>query len=152
MKQIASCPLCRADDANLIWHNDLLRVVHVPDGGYPGYTRVIWNQHVTEMTDLEPALRNRFMDAVWAVESVMRSKLAPQKVNLAQFGNQVPHLHWHIIPRWPNDTHFPDAVWAAPKHRSAEQNLTWQAFCEQQEMLLPGYHQTLQRKLDETQR
>jgi diadenosine tetraphosphate (Ap4A) HIT family hydrolase len=27
----------------------------------------------------------------------------------------VPHLHWHIIPRYRWDSHFPEAVWAAPQ-------------------------------------
>jgi len=26
----------------------------------------------------------------------------------------VPHLHWHVIPRWREDRHYPDAVWATP--------------------------------------
>ncbi|MCY1244752.1 hypothetical protein D9M72_578480 [compost metagenome] len=41
--------------------------------------------------------------------------MAPDKVNLAAFGNMVPHLHWHIIPRYRWDTHFPEAIWAAPQ-------------------------------------
>jgi len=27
----------------------------------------------------------------------------------------VPHLHWHIIPRYRWDSHFPEAIWAAPQ-------------------------------------
>ena len=22
-----------------------------------------------------------------------------------------PHLHWHVIPRWHDDRHFPEPVW-----------------------------------------
>jgi diadenosine tetraphosphate (Ap4A) HIT family hydrolase len=25
----------------------------------------------------------------------------------------VPHLHWHVIPRFADDAHFPDPVWAS---------------------------------------
>ncbi|MNR61844.1 hypothetical protein D3C85_1837040 [compost metagenome] len=49
----------------------------------------------------------------------MREVMTPDKVNLAAFGNMVPHLHWHIIPRYRWDTHFPEAIWAAPQ-RAAE--------------------------------
>ncbi len=27
----------------------------------------------------------------------------------------VPHLHWHVIPRYRDDRHFPESVWGAPQ-------------------------------------
>jgi diadenosine tetraphosphate (Ap4A) HIT family hydrolase len=65
------------------------------------------------MTDLSPAERLQLMRAVFAVEGALREQLAPDKVNLASLGNQMPHLHWHVIPRFTDDKHFPDPVWAA---------------------------------------
>jgi diadenosine tetraphosphate (Ap4A) HIT family hydrolase len=86
-------------------------VVRVDDPHYPGFCRVIWNTHVREMTDLLPAERQQLMVVVFAVEAVVRQLFAPDKINLASFGNVVPHLHWHIIPRWQDDRHFPEPVW-----------------------------------------
>lgn len=63
------------------------------------------------MTDLEPAARNHLMQVVFAVEAVVRELFSPHKINLASFGNMVPHVHWHIIPRWQDDRHFPEPVW-----------------------------------------
>jgi diadenosine tetraphosphate (Ap4A) HIT family hydrolase len=37
--------------------------------------------------------------------------LQPDKINLASLGNVVPHLHWHVIPRFADDPHFPNPVW-----------------------------------------
>ena len=37
--------------------------------------------------------------------------LQPDKINLASFGNMVPHLHWHVIPRFKDDMHFPNPIW-----------------------------------------
>jgi len=37
--------------------------------------------------------------------------LHPDKINLASLGNQVPHLHWHVIPRFKDDPHWPFAIW-----------------------------------------
>jgi diadenosine tetraphosphate (Ap4A) HIT family hydrolase len=42
----------------------------------------------------------------------LRNLLNPAKINLASFGNQTPHLHWHVIPRFQDDRHFPQPVWA----------------------------------------
>jgi len=46
---------------------------------------------------------------------VLRDTLQPDKINLASLGNQVPHLHWHVIPRFADDAHFPDPIWAAAR-------------------------------------
>jgi diadenosine tetraphosphate (Ap4A) HIT family hydrolase len=55
---------------------------------------------------------------VFACESVLRELYQPEKVNLASFGNVVPHVHWHVIARFVDDAHFPDAIWA-PARRTA---------------------------------
>ncbi len=114
------CPLCAADGGACVWRDADLRVVLVDEPDYPGFTRVIWNAHVREMTDLASDRRQRLMDVVWAVESVQREVLQPEKINLASFGNVVPHLHWHVIPRWPDDTHYPEPVWGRPAGGRAE--------------------------------
>lgn len=66
------------------------------------------------MTDLDPGNRRHLMNVVFAVEMALRRLLRPDKINLATLGNMVPHLHWHVIPRWRDDSHFPAAIWAAP--------------------------------------
>jgi len=71
------------------------------------------------MTDLAPHERQRLMAVVLGVEAALRDELAPDKVNLASLGNVVPHLHWHVIPRFRDDRHFPGAVWAAPVRASS---------------------------------
>ena len=114
MKQ-DDCLLCTSIGGKLIWENAQLRVIDASDVQYPGLTRVIWQAHVREMTDLSDQDRDTLMRAVWTVESVMRVVLRPDKVNLASLGNMVAHMHWHVIPRFWDDAHFPDAIWAAKK-------------------------------------
>lgn len=87
------------------------RVVRVNDPDYPGFCRVILNAHVREMSDLPFAERQQLMSVVFAVEEAVRILFQPDKINLASFGNMVPHIHWHIIPRWNTDRHFPEPIW-----------------------------------------
>lgn len=106
------CELCNPDPAGeIVASSAEWRVVLVDDALYPGFCRVIWNAHVNEMTDLCAAERTMFMDVVWQVEAAVREVLQPHKINLASLGNMVPHLHWHIIPRFTDDTHFPNPIW-----------------------------------------
>lgn len=110
----AGCPLCETDGGLLVFRNDELRIIQAGDPGFPAFYRVIWNDHVAEFSDLDSAARARCMDAVITVEKVLREQLQPTKVNLATLGNVVPHLHWHVIARFADDSHFPAPVWAAP--------------------------------------
>jgi diadenosine tetraphosphate (Ap4A) HIT family hydrolase len=107
------CDFCRADGGEVVWRDDFCRVVIVGDKDYPGFCRVVLNRHVREMTDLPEDERARLMRVVFAVEAAVRELLAPDKVNLASLGNVVPHLHWHVIPRFRGDRHFPAPIWAA---------------------------------------
>jgi diadenosine tetraphosphate (Ap4A) HIT family hydrolase len=111
----ASCVFCAGDGGEVLFRDDLLRVVLVDDAEYPGLVRVIANAHVREMTDLAPADRQRLLAAVFAVEAAQREALSPHKVNLASLGNVTPHLHWHVIPRFADDAHFPGSIWSAPQ-------------------------------------
>ena len=44
----------------------ICRVVWAYEPDYPALCRVIWDRHVKEMTDLEPAERERIMKVVFA--------------------------------------------------------------------------------------
>lgn len=113
------CELCRNAGGEVLWQDKLCRVILVEDADYPGFCRVVWNDHVGEMTDLNGSERRHLMSAVFAVEAALRSCLQTDKINLASLGNQVPHLHWHVIPRWRDDRHFPGAIWGKAERKAA---------------------------------
>ena len=112
MTAVEACPLCQPRSEKVLWRDAIRRIVLVDDPNYPGFCRVVWNAHVREMTDLAPDDRALLMSTVFTVEQVLRAQLRPDKINLASFGNQTPHLHWHVIPRFRDDAHFPDPIWA----------------------------------------
>jgi len=111
--KMATCPLCDTQGENILWQDDLCRVILAIEPDYPGFLRVILKAHMREMTDLAGPDQAAFMRVVLAAESALRTALAPDKINLASLGNVVPHLHWHVIPRFENDPHFPNPVWGS---------------------------------------
>lgn len=111
-----ACSLCIVPPSEaVLWRDDRYRIIDAGERDYPGYCRVIWSAYVREMSDLAEADRRYLMGVVYALEESLRVLLRPAKVNLASLGNQVPHLHWHVIPRFADDPHFPDPIWAAPR-------------------------------------
>ncbi len=117
------CDLCNSDGGTIVLANEWLRVTLVDEPNYPGYARVIWNDHVREMTELQDNERLRLMQTVFAVEMAQREVLTPLKINLASLGNMTPHLHWHVIARFADDLHYPQPVWGTPQRMPDEHTL-----------------------------
>ena len=114
---MTNCVLCKdelkPEEGQLIWRGDDCRVILVNDPDLPGFCRVIWNRHVAEMTDLTYGERDHLMTLVFAVEEAIRHVMQPDKVNVAALGNMVPHIHWHVIPRFKDDAFFPGSAWSS---------------------------------------
>jgi diadenosine tetraphosphate (Ap4A) HIT family hydrolase len=53
----------------------------------------------------------------------------------------VPHLHWHLIPRYVDDAHFPAPVWAEAKRQPSPSSL------KVREERLPALRQKMQQRL-----
>lgn len=117
------CPLCTPQDETVLWQDPRCRVILVGDPDYPGFCRVIWQAHIKEMTELTTSDRDHLMGVVFAVEAALCELLLPDKINLASLGNQTPHLHWHVIPRYREDAHFPNPVWSARLRDTAAQTV-----------------------------
>jgi diadenosine tetraphosphate (Ap4A) HIT family hydrolase len=75
------------------------------------------------MTDLTYGEREHLMALVFAVEEAVRYVMRPDKVNIAALGNMVPHIHWHVIPRYKDDAFFPDSAWSQKTQKTPVANL-----------------------------
>jgi diadenosine tetraphosphate (Ap4A) HIT family hydrolase len=111
----STCPLCSTDGGELLHRAPSWRLVLADEPDWPGLVRIIWNEHVAELSDLSAPEAQALMAVVRQVERVLRDTLAPDKVNVASLGNQVPHLHVHIVPRWRDDLTFPGSIWTRPE-------------------------------------
>ncbi len=64
-----------------------------------------------ELTDVPKALRTRLYQVMEIVEEQMREYYQPEKINIAAFGNYLPHLHIHVMARYKEDSYFPEPMW-----------------------------------------
>ncbi len=74
----------------------------------PGHTVVISKYHAPTLIDLPDAERNALFASVKAVDELLVAKIAPDGVTIginqgAASGQEVGHLHVHLMPRWHND-------------------------------------------------
>lgn len=75
-----------------------------------------------ELTDVPKPLRNTLYEVMEIIEEEMRSYYMPHKINIAAFGNYLPHVHIHVMARYQEDSFFPEPMWGV-KQRDADLHL-----------------------------
>jgi diadenosine tetraphosphate (Ap4A) HIT family hydrolase len=73
------------------------------DQFFPGWSFLVLKRHATELWDLAPAERTALMDEVTRVAQALAVGFGAVKMNYELLGNQIAHIHWHLIPRGPDD-------------------------------------------------
>ncbi len=114
---INDCPMCRR------WDDDCdLRVIQLKhsfvtlnrDQFFPGYTLLFTRRHVTELFHLDGNERAELMDEVSRVARALHGVFRPDKINYELLGNMVPHMHWHLVPRFASEPLWPRPIWSEP--------------------------------------
>ena len=114
---MSPCPMCTK------WHDEpALRIAELDhtlvmlnrDQFFPGYTFVFTKEHVTELFHLDRAIRQEIMEEVTAVAEALYTLFKPAKMNYELLGNMVPHMHWHLVPRFAADPLWPRPIWSEP--------------------------------------
>jgi len=122
----SACPMCaenaqpdstrrglvaRLPSGNLLLQND---------ADFPGYCVLVHQRHVTELHDLDAVERAQLIEDIAAASRAISAVCRPDKVNYAILGNEVPHLHCHVIPRYPYDGYWGAPIWNRPAALRAE--------------------------------
>lgn len=93
---------------------DLCYVLLNRDQFFPGYTFVFTRDHVTELFHLDRQARAAVVEEVNAVAAALYNLFRPAKMNYELLGNMVPHMHWHLVPRFQGDPLWPRPIWSEP--------------------------------------
>lgn len=70
------------------------------DQKHLGRCVVALNTHKTEYFQLDEAERNAFFAAVAQTAKAIDAVFHPNKINYATFGDLVPHVHVHVVPKY----------------------------------------------------
>ena len=86
------------------------------------WLKIFTKEPYKEMSHAPKELRLKIYELLDVIERAMLSYYKPDKINIASFGNYVPHLHWHIMARFKQDSYFPESMWGT-KQREAHLEL-----------------------------
>jgi diadenosine tetraphosphate (Ap4A) HIT family hydrolase len=84
------------------------------DQYFPGYSFVITREHVTELFHLDQQVRQSIVEEVNRVAAALFQVYQPTKMNYELLGNMVPHMHWHLVPRFSSEPLWPRPIWSEP--------------------------------------
>ncbi len=81
------------------------------DQYFRGYTFLVFKYHETELYSLDEATRTGFVQEMIRLASALDVVFKPDKMNYELLGNAMPHLHWHVIPRYKREPLWGQPVW-----------------------------------------
>jgi diadenosine tetraphosphate (Ap4A) HIT family hydrolase len=81
------------------------------DQFFRGWTLLVLKHHATELFELSREERSRLIEEVSGVARALAHAFDAVKINYELLGNEVPHLHWHIVPRLRGDPAPRGPVW-----------------------------------------
>jgi len=91
----------------------------------------IFTQHpYREMSEVPAEIKFEIYDLLDIIDKEMIAYYNPKKINIASFGNYMPHVHWHIMARFEEDSFFPEPMWGT-KQREGNLDLPdFEGFCD----------------------
>lgn len=118
------CPACsrldrarRGDDPFFLCTRRESAVLLHKHQSYRGWCSLFLLEHVEHLNQLSRARQAAFWEDVMDVADAIVRAFGPVRLNYENLGNVVPHVHWHVIPRYaaPIDPDPGSTVWVRPE-------------------------------------
>lgn len=126
---------------SLLYENENIRI-ETEESEVP-WLKIFTRYPYREMSDVPDKIKLEIYNLLDIIEKEMIAYYAPEKINIASFGNYLPHVHWHIMARFKEDSFFPEPMWGK-KQRDTNLDLpSFEVFCRQVVKKIP----CIERKL-----
>jgi diadenosine tetraphosphate (Ap4A) HIT family hydrolase len=104
-----SCPLCQEVETEentfslLVARLETSNLRLIRNQYVRGYCSLIFREHACELHELFPEKQAALMRDLARAGAAIAHLFKPDKMNYQLLGNLVPHIHWHILPRYWGD-------------------------------------------------
>jgi len=113
----------------MIFTNDLINI-QIEKSEIP-WLKIFTNENLKELSMCSNEVKFEIFRCVDIIEKEMIKYYNPEKINIASFGNYVPHVHFHVMARFKEDSYFPEPMWGK-KQREANLELpSFEIFCDE---------------------
>jgi len=100
----------------MIYENDLVSV-EVESSEIP-WIKVFTQRKIKEFGECTLDEKTEIFRIIDITEKSMLDYFKADKINIASFGNMLPHVHWHVMARFENDSYFPEPMWGQKQRES----------------------------------
>jgi diadenosine tetraphosphate (Ap4A) HIT family hydrolase len=101
---------------NIIYQNDSIKI-EIEPFEIP-WLKIFTIENHKEFSECSNELKMEILKALDFIEKDMIAYFNPDKINIASFGNYVPHVHFHIQARFKDDSFFPEPTWGKQQRES----------------------------------
>jgi diadenosine tetraphosphate (Ap4A) HIT family hydrolase len=111
------CVLCEkvANSESILIEEFKYSVLIVGDHQYfEGYCQLVLKEHIADLTDLANDIQSEFFKELMISAQAIRQAFSPARLNYSSLGNVVPHIHFHLFPRYQEELEEKDKLdpWA----------------------------------------
>jgi diadenosine tetraphosphate (Ap4A) HIT family hydrolase len=117
---VPDCWMCQRiyEPRDLVFYESRVSVAKLnPDQAFEGYTFLTLRWHEEELYELADKDRKQFLEDMSLVAKALSVAFKPDKMNYELLGNSMPHLHWHLVPRYTSDPMWGRPIWAGNRRR-----------------------------------
>jgi len=123
---VRECTFCNliTDKDNPTWIADMKYSVALLnlEQTYRGRCLVVLKQHYDNLLDVPKELFDQLNMEMLRLASAIKQAWSPDRLNFAILGNEVSHVHWHVIPRYEADPNWGRPPWPIPKRTYLSQS------------------------------
>ena len=106
-----NCPFCQTLH-NVVYEFEASTLVVGAHQLFRGYCVLVSKIHAREPFELEPHIQTKMFAELMRSAKAIQRAYQPWKMNYSCYGNQVPHVHWHLFPRHESDAMHKLPPWA----------------------------------------
>lgn len=101
----------------IIYENSLVKI-EIEEFEIP-WLKIFTQKPIKEFSMCDQDTKMEILRCLDIIEKEMLSYYNPDKINIASFGNYVPHVHFHIQARFKDDSYFPEPTWGKKQRESS---------------------------------
>ncbi len=113
---------------SIIYENKNIKI-EIEESEIP-WLKIFTQDPYKEMSEVPAEIKFQIYDLLDIIEKEMLTYYNPKKINIASFGNYMPHVHWHIMARFEEDSYFPEPMWGKKQRESDLTLPNFKSFCE----------------------